>query len=93
MEKLYKYEMYCGRMGTVQGVFTSTDEDVDSIIGKRVYFGEILGKHSDIHGNVSEDEITMISDNQEVIKIFKEHLHGFGYNPFDYLDENEYTDE
>jgi hypothetical protein len=51
-----------------------------------VYFGEVLGKHSDVHGKIKSSEIRLITDNQEFIQTAKKlgiNLNS-GYNPFDY---------
>lgn len=68
MKKLVKFKWDCGRMGDVESVFITTQEKLEEVYGKRVYFGEILGKHSDIGGTVEENEFTILSEDQEFIK-------------------------
>lgn len=48
MKKIYKYYLDCGRVGEVFGVFVEDDENIKKSIGTNIYFGEILGKHSEI---------------------------------------------
>lgn len=55
-EVLYKFYWYCGRMGDVEGVFKAKKSFVESVIGNNVYFGEILGKHSDVYGTLGEEK-------------------------------------
>lgn len=55
------------------------------LVGKDVYFGEILGKHSEVYGTIEEGEITLESDDPLVVKNAVES----GYNPLDYLEEDE----
>ena len=87
MEKLWKFYWDCGRQGNVEGVFIASEEDVQATIGQSVYFGEILGKHSDVSGTIDPGEITVLTDNQEAIKVLKKYI-GMdisGYNPLHYL--------
>lgn len=88
-EGLYEFNFDCGRAGFLTGVFISTDEEVQSIIGKEVYFGEVLGKHSDVFGTIDEGEITLVTNDETVVSVLKEKRFSAGYNPFDYLDEEE----
>ena len=85
MECLWRFYWDCGRQGEVEGIFKATKEEVDNAIGKDVYFGEILGKHSEVYGTIEEGEITLESDDPLVVKNAVES----GYNPLDYLEEDE----
>ena len=88
MKKLYSFHWDCGRMGDVNGLFIEDSDFVDSMIGYRVYFGEILGKHSEIYGNLSEDDLEVISEDQEKIEWLAEVIGSntiSGYNPMDYI--------
>jgi hypothetical protein len=87
MKSIYKFHWDCGRQGDITSVFVSTPEKVAEIIGKEVYFGEILGKHSEISGVIKEDEITLVTDNQEFIRLFEGYKLANGPNPFHYLNE------
>lgn len=94
MKKLYKFTLDCGRMGAVEGLFIAAPEDINDAIGKEVYFGEILGKHSDIYCTFDTKYLSVISEDQEKIK-WLEGILGksvSGYNPLDYLQENEEPD-
>lgn len=83
---LYKFQLDCGRMGELEGLFISTQEKVDKLVESRieVYFGEVLGKHSEVYGSIDKDEIIFVSDNEEVIKVIEDNKLTMGYNPFDY---------
>lgn len=88
MKKLYSFFWDCGRMGSVEGLFIADEEKVDELMGHRIYFGEILGKHSEIYGNLDDEDISVLSEDQEKI----EWLEGImcsktisGYNPLDYV--------
>ena len=73
-------------MGTVSGVFAATKEKVDESLGKGVHFGEILGKHSDVHGTLEQKDLTVLTEDQDLISKAAEFgLIPFGYSPLDYL--------
>ena len=91
MNYLWKFFWDCHRQGSVRGLFVATEEEVKSIIGKSVYFGEILGKHSEVYGVIEDGEITKVDlDSETVDKVSK--ILGTtwsGYNPLNYLSEDD----
>lgn len=90
MKKLYRFYWDCGRMGNLEGIFVSTDEALASIVGKRIYFGEVLGKHSEIYGDFEMDDVEELTDDQGFItKAIEYGLIPTGFNPFDYLEEED----
>lgn len=81
-ECLWSFYWDCRRQGEVEGLFKATKEEVENAIGKKVYFGEILGKHSEVYGTIEEGEIQLVSDNPiEVMNATES-----GYNPLEYLE-------
>lgn len=80
---LWKFRWDCGRQGDVMGVFKATKEEVKNAIGKEVYFGEILGKHSEICGILEEGEVELISAYSNYVMNATEH----GYNPLEYIED------
>jgi hypothetical protein len=83
---LYKLNFDCGRSGSLEGLFVANVEDVKFLIdvGWEVYFGEVLGKHSEVCGPIEEVDIKLISTDDAVIKIVTEHELENGHNPFHY---------
>jgi len=81
MRKLYKYRWDFYRMGVVEGIFVAEDTDVDAAIGTHVYFGEILGKHSEVQGTLEADHLRVLTDDQDFIAKFVELGCESGYNP------------
>ncbi len=77
----------CGRMGHVEGLFVTTRETLTAAYGKRVYFGEILGKHSEVDGTLDEGDITIVTDDQAFIGKLVEYIGSSvsGYNPLSYM--------
>ena len=70
-------------MGSLEGIFVADPQEVKQLIDseKDVYFGEVLGKHSEIFGPISENEITMVSDDPAFVKLFEAHNLSSGFVP------------
>lgn len=96
---LVQFYWDCGRMGDIDGLFVTTQEELSSWYNRYIYFGEVLGKHSDIYGTIEPEDFTVKSDDQDVIakieELLGEHLSGF--YPGDYIsdtdDESEEEEE
>ena len=89
-KKLYRFFWDMGRIGTVRGFFTATEEEINKAIGQKVYLGEVLGKHSEIHGELREEDLIVLTEDQEFIqKAEKYGLVPFGCNPLDYIEKDE----
>lgn len=89
MEKLYKF-LWGGRDGDVESLFIANEEKINNSIGKRVYFGEILGKHSEVEGILERNDLSIISSDKEFIELTKKTFGKTtlcGYNPLDYIDD------
>ena len=91
MKAIYKMRFDCGRMGDLSGIFTATKSDMETLIAskKEVYFGEVLGKHSEVYGPISEKEIKLVSDDPAAVEMFESLKMATGYNPFDYIESEE----
>lgn len=92
-EAVYKFDVYCGRMGSLEGVFVAPKEHVKQLMGHEVHFGEVLGKHSSISVDIGPENLTMISDDANVVEVVKKHNLSSGFDPFNYLDEDSYDCE
>jgi len=94
MNKLYKYSLDCGRMGSIDGIFIADDAAIVEAIGKTADFGECLGKHSDIQAELVADDFTVASDDPEFIAKCEEILGVSisGFNPLDYLNRDDDED-
>lgn len=85
---VYKLRFDCGKMGELTGLFVASDADVANAIGKTVYFGEVLGKHSEIFGPLEEGDVTLICDDlddPDVVAMIEKYDLETGYNPLKYL--------
>ncbi len=90
MKKLYEFRWDCGRMGELQGLFIADDVDIKNLMGENIYFGEVLGKHSEIEGPIEVGDITVKSDDPEFITKLIEIMGDgtiSGFNPFDFREE------
>ncbi len=82
--------------GCVEGLFICTVQQIKDIQGKFVYFGEILGKYSEVSGKIQGSDISIVSSDEKVIEIL---LGAFpdgnisGYNPLDFVDLDEEEEE
>lgn len=88
---LVRFHWDCGRMGDVEGIFVTTKEELERSYGKRVYFGEILGKHSEVYGTLDRKDITVESEDQDFIDqlVLILGTHIGGYNPLDAINSDD----
>lgn len=64
MKKLYKYHEDCGREGILAGLFVAEEETVQEAIGKKYYVDDILGKHSEVYGQLKGDSVEEVTKDQ-----------------------------
>jgi hypothetical protein len=89
LKGIYRFYFDCGRMGELSGIFVADDTVIAAAIGKEVRFGEALGKHSEVEGELSEDDIKLLTDNPQAVEMFEVYKLQTGYNPLDYFAHNE----
>ena len=70
MKGIYEFYWDCGRQGDVSGIFVADVIDVESAIGREIYFGEILGKHSEVYGVLNKSDLELKSDDQDFVSKF-----------------------
>lgn len=92
MKAIYKMNIDCGRMGDLEGVFIADTDEIKALIGKSIYFGEVLGKHSDIVITLTTSDVTEKSRDQAFIAKVED-IFGdgtiSGFNPLDYYEHEE----
>lgn len=93
MKGIYKFDADFGRMGDLSAVFVATAQDIENIIGKEVYFGEVLGKHSEVYMTVENDNFSLVTNDEKFIELFEEYGLENGHNPFDYYESEDEDDE
>lgn len=90
MAKLvWRFVVDLGRMGRLDSVFTAEEDAVFDAIGKRVYFGEILGKHSDIDLDLRSEDFVKLCEEPQMVEAFERFSFACGYNPLEFLAEAE----
>jgi hypothetical protein len=89
-KRLWKFKWEFGGQGYIEGLFIATKKEVDAVIGVEVYFGEVLGKHSEIYGTIDEEDIIESDASDATIEeledMFGEDI--CGYNPLSYISED-----
>lgn len=82
MKKLWKFQWETN-YAFIGGLFCATDEEIENLIGRKIYLGEYEGKHSEVYGTVDKEDIILVSDNPVVV----ETVGDFGINPLEFLEE------
>lgn len=90
---LWQFHWDVRRMGHVRGQFVATDEEMRKHIGRDIYFGEILGKHSEVFGTLEEKDLKRLTDDPAFIAKYEELGCASGYNPLHYLREDDEAEE
>jgi len=87
IKKLYKFYWDCGRQGDVEGMFIADEKEIEGAIDEEVYFGEILGKHSEVYGTIDQGDIEEIKVSETTVKEMEEIIGSTisGYNPLNYI--------
>lgn len=87
MKYLYRFYWNCGRSGDLEGLFVATENEVAKAIGSDVYFGEVLGKHSEVYGILEEGDIIKLDISPEAVDEVCKFLGSdwSGFNPIDYV--------
>jgi len=86
---LWKFFWDCGRMGSLDGMFFATESQMLEMYGNQIYFGEVLGKHSEIYGTLEEKDVELVTDDPNDIEVLTRVLGTgtiSGFNPFDYYE-------
>jgi hypothetical protein len=86
-KRLYRFNLYCGRMGSLHGLFTADESEIVDAIGKRVNFGEALGKHSDVSCTLDAGHFEALTDDADFIAKFDQFRCASGPNPLRRLRE------
>lgn len=92
MKVLVKFRWDYARCGDVEGLFITTQKELKASYGKYVYFGEILGKHSEVDGELNKSDFKIITQDQDFIEKLINLFDGetlMGCNPLDVLAEGE----
>lgn len=90
MKGLYYFNWDCGRMGDLEGLLIADSKEIKDALGQEVYFGEVLGKHSEIYGTLEEKDFDLKSTDEVLLIQLEELFEGVticGWNPLLLLEE------
>lgn len=89
MKKLYNFYINCGRHGELEGVFVSTEEEINKAFNsKPAYFSDVLGKHSEYSIPLNGDNVTVLSGDLDFIEKFEKIVgKSVGINPLNYIND------
>ena len=100
---LWRFCWNVGRGYSVESVFLATPQEVEDVIGKTVYFGEVCGKHSDVEVEMEEEDFNLLTNVTGVVEAMDDVCQGdgctiSGHNPLVYYreqkeDEDDYHEE
>ena len=88
---LYYWKFYDGREGRLEGLFLATEEEMRKSYGRNVTLGEVLGKHSEVYGDFLEADVSLRSNDPNLIQMListvtmVEENTFCGYNPLHYI--------
>jgi len=82
----YSFNLDCGRQGELTGTFIARKDHVNFLIENdmTVYFGEVLGKHSEVYSKVSDKNFEILVEDQSILDTLSEIQFGSGINPLEY---------
>ena len=83
MKGIFKFCANVGRIGNLNGIFVSNSKDIQSLIDseREIYFGECLGKHSDISFPLNKEYFSLVSYDSNFINMFESAGMESGTNP------------
>ncbi len=96
-KKICKYVLDFYRSANLEGVFIMTDDELELIKdldGKTIQYGEVAGKHSDVHCDLKFKDIEILSDKPEEVAFFERILPdgaGFGFKSYWFDDEDAWS--
>lgn len=84
---LYRFYWNAGRMGSLQGLFVSTEVEIKDIIGRYANFGEVLGKHSEVYGYIEDGDVEKLDISSDAVVEVSKYLGDTwsGFNPVGYV--------
>lgn len=91
MKKLYSFSFEYYRVGLFEGLFFAEEEDLNNVIGKDIYFGEIFGRHSELVQNFEREDFKVVALSQETLSELNSYFGDTisGYNPIDYIEDED----
>ena len=79
--------------GCVEGLLVATEDQIKNADGKSVYFGEILGKHSEVEKELNLYDFNLLTTDKHIVDFFKDSGIEVGINPLEIIADQEDSDE
>ena len=99
-KKLYKYNEYFGRMGSLDGLFVEDERLMEIVLRSEIEIdlGECLGKHSQVEVVLSSATVAVVECDDAFVEGFERIVGGVGTQPVGALIDmvyyrEEYADE
>lgn len=86
---IYRFHWCCGRQGDLHGLFLADSDVIEQSIGKHVYFGDVLGKHSEVEDTLDSGDVSLVSDDPNDVAVFDRLKLSTGFNPLSYIGDEE----
>ncbi len=90
---LYRFKLDCGRSGDLEGVFIATEQQISDAVGKLAYFGEVLGKHSEVMCHLNRGHMRLLTTDCLAIQVVEKFQLESGFNPLEYIEEEDLETE
>lgn len=92
-EKIYKFAVG-SFSNSLESVFTAKEAEIDWIVGKDIWYGDVWGKHSSVQLTMNAEDFTVVSEDPAEVENFKKTIiiTGEKHNPFNNLDEEQWED-
>lgn len=86
-KKLYKYDEYFGRMGSLDGLFIEDERLREIVLRSKIEIdlGECLGKHSEVEVVLSNDTVSVVECDDAFVEGFGRIVGSTGTDPVDAL--------
>lgn len=84
MRGFYHFLVDYGRHGWLEGAFVADSHRVENLAGKDIYFGEVLGEHSEVSRIIEPGDISLISSDPALVAKLDEIKFSVGINPLGY---------
>lgn len=83
MQNIYRLCFVATNFVKVEGIFVSSPEDIQSLVGEKLNFSGALEEDIDAHGIFTTDHFKLVTDDQEFVKKFQQYNLESGYSPWD----------
>lgn len=88
IDLVWNFRCDWGVHGFLEAVFLATEEEIEGVIGRTAYFGEVFGKHRDVR--LRRDYFSVALSDPTAVMAFKNHVGSIGRCPLDFIEDEDY---